>query len=145
MPGTLLYMPGTQESKLPLKKMVAGMEELWGKMGSGMVTLLVLWATFDRYFPYELRDWLKKYVRKWRCAVDPYVHITFTEFPGVGFHRSRAYQSIERYLSANSSAQAKRLKADDDAVDSPAPVLGLDYHEEVRGPFTSSRMVTEKK
>ncbi|VFQ83517.1 unnamed protein product [Cuscuta campestris] len=118
--------------------MVAGMEELWGKMGSGMVTLLVLWATFDRYFPYELRDWLKKYVRKWRSAVDPYVHITFPEYPGAGFHRSRAYQSIERYLSANSSAQAKRLKADDDAVDSPAPVLGLDYHEEVTDTFSGN-------
>ncbi|KAL0283070.1 UNVERIFIED_CONTAM: AAA-ATPase ASD, mitochondrial [Sesamum angustifolium] len=41
----------------------------------------------------------------------PYIQITFNEYHGDGFERSKAYAAIERYLNANSTKQAKRLQA----------------------------------
>ncbi|CAH9076000.1 unnamed protein product, partial [Cuscuta epithymum] len=113
--------------------MMQGIEELWGKLGSGVVTLLVLWATFDKYFPSELRHFFKRYVKKFKGVVNPYIQITFPEFSGNGFHRSKAYPVIERYLSANSSAEAKCLKAEDtiDGSSQTTLVFSMDYHEEI--------------
>nr|GMD03553.1 AAA-ATPase ASD, mitochondrial-like [Ipomoea batatas] len=116
-----------------------GMEEVWGKIGSTAVTIMVLWATFDKYCPYEFRGYFKKYAKKLRSLVYPYIHITFNEFSGHGFNGSKAYNAIERYLSANSSAQAKRLKAED-IKDSQTLVLSMDYHEEVTDEFNGVKV-----
>nr|GMD20443.1 AAA-ATPase ASD, mitochondrial-like [Ipomoea batatas]GME16670.1 AAA-ATPase ASD, mitochondrial-like [Ipomoea batatas] len=116
-----------------------GMGEVWGSMGSVVVTIMVLWATFDKYCPYEFRGYFKKYATKLRNLVYPYIHITFHEFSSEGFEGSKAYRAIERYLSVNSSAQAKRLKAED-IKDSQTLVLSMDYHEEVADEFRGIKL-----
>ncbi|CAI9777531.1 unnamed protein product [Fraxinus pennsylvanica] len=79
----------------------------------------------------------------------PYMKITFPEYQGSGFHRSKAFAEIERYLNENSSKQAKHLKANV-LHDSQVIVLSMADHEEVTNEFQgiklcwSSNRVTPK-
>ncbi|XP_052188490.1 AAA-ATPase ASD, mitochondrial-like [Diospyros lotus] len=108
--------------------------EVFGKLGTALTGLMIIWAMFKQYFPFRIRDEIEKYAHKLVSLVYPYVRITFHEFPGDGFERSKAYTNIERYLGTNSTTTAKRLRADM-VSDSHSLVLGMDDHEEISDHF----------
>ena len=86
--------------------------EIWAQAGSLMASAMFLYAIFQQYVPGELRGYFHKYSQKLVTRVYPYIQITFNEYSGNGFERSNAFSAIERYLAANSSNKAKRLKAE---------------------------------
>uniref|UniRef100_A0A803QM50 AAA-type ATPase N-terminal domain-containing protein n=1 Tax=Cannabis sativa TaxID=3483 RepID=A0A803QM50_CANSA len=71
--------------------------------------------------------------------VYPYIHITFNEYSGDRFKRSEVYLAIQNYLSTNSTARAKRLKADD-VKDTKSLVLTLADNEEVTDDFQGVKL-----
>lgn len=121
------------------------------QLTSAIAGLMVAYAMFQNYFPYQLRGPIKRYSQKLINFFYPYIQITFNEYHGDGFARSNAYVAIERYLNANSSKQAKRLLANV-VRDSEAIVLTMAKHEEVTDEFegiklwwTSSETVSNKQ
>ncbi|WMV55351.1 hypothetical protein MTR67_048736 [Solanum verrucosum] len=89
------------------------------------------WTMYQNYFPHELRGHIRKYTDKLVNYFYPYIDITFYELETEGwFERSKAYVTIERYLSKNSSTQANRLKANA-AKNGQSVVLTMDDHEEI--------------
>jgi chaperone BCS1 len=106
------------------------MGEMWAQAGSVMASAMFVYAIFQQYFPAGLRRYFDKYTQKLIAVFYPYIQITFNEYSGDGFERSNAYKSIERYLAANSSNKAKRLKADM-VTDCKSLVLSMDDHEEI--------------
>ncbi|KAM7467039.1 hypothetical protein LguiB_014601 [Lonicera macranthoides] len=90
------------------------MGEMWAQAGSMMASAMFVYAMFQQYFPSQIRRYIDTYAQKLLALFYPYVQITFYEYSGSGFShsRSQAYAAIERYLAANSSTKAKRLKAD---------------------------------
>nr|GMD49584.1 AAA-ATPase ASD, mitochondrial-like [Ipomoea batatas] len=70
------------------------------------------------------------------CFFYPYIHITFHEFENEElFDRSKVFVTIERYLSYNSSNNAKRLVAKGLKDSTQGLVLSMDDHEEVTDVF----------
>ncbi|MFS7968967.1 putative AAA+ ATPase domain, ATPase, AAA-type, core, AAA-type ATPase domain-containing protein [Helianthus anomalus] len=105
----------------------------------GEMTLMAVamgaWAMFLQLFPGQLRRDARRYVNKLVSYLYPYVEITFHEFQAdTWFERSEAFEAIERYLSANSSKMAKRLKANV-VKDCKSVVLSMDENEEVTDEF----------
>ncbi|KAI8032286.1 hypothetical protein LOK49_LG01G03880 [Camellia lanceoleosa] len=115
-----------------MTKMVGG--EMLTQLGSTMAGLMFIWAMFKQYFPFDLQNHIEQYAHKLIGLVYPYIQITFHEYSGDGFERSKAYAAIERYLSTNSSSRAKRLKADM-VRDSKSLILSMDDHEEITDEF----------
>ncbi|KAA8548027.1 hypothetical protein F0562_004712 [Nyssa sinensis] len=113
--------------------------EMWTQLGSAVASLMFAWAMFQQYFPYELRRHIEKYGQKLVGLVYPYVQITFNEYPGDGFVRSKAYIAIETYLMANSSSRAKRLRADMER-ENQSLVFSMDDHEEVTEEFKGIKL-----
>ncbi|XWS32829.1 hypothetical protein CRYUN_Cryun22dG0023600 [Craigia yunnanensis] len=107
---------------------------MWSYVGSATATLMFIYAMFQQYFPYQLRDHIERYGRKLVTFAYPYTQITFDEFTGERMKRSEAFSAIQIYLSSKSSASAKRLKADV-VKDSQSVVLSMDYNEEVIDEF----------
>ncbi|XP_049371374.1 AAA-ATPase ASD, mitochondrial-like isoform X2 [Solanum verrucosum] len=98
------------------------------------------WTMYQNYFPHELRGHLRRYTDKLVSYIYPYIHITFHEYETDGwFERSKAYVAIERYLSKNSSIQAKRLKASV-VKDGQSLVLSMDDHEEVTDDYEGAKV-----
>ncbi|KAJ9537727.1 hypothetical protein OSB04_030460 [Centaurea solstitialis] len=104
------------------------------QLGSAMAGIMFVWAIFRQWFPEELGEHIEKYFHKLVSYIYPYLQITFHEYQGDGFERSKAYVAIERYLSTNSSKRAKRLKANV-VKDCQSVVLSMDDHEEVIDEF----------
>ncbi|KAL8047392.1 hypothetical protein ABFS82_08G243200 [Erythranthe guttata] len=119
--------------------MMASMAELMTQMGSAVAGIMVAYAMFQNYFPYELRRPIKRYAEKAMSFIYPYIHISFSEYHGDDFQRSKAYASIERYLNANSTKQAKRLQANV-LRDSEAIVLTMANYEEVTDEFSGVKL-----
>ncbi|CAK7351313.1 unnamed protein product [Dovyalis caffra] len=107
---------------------------MWTELSSTITALSVAWFMFDKYFPYQLRAYLKRYFQKFVTFVSPYIEITFHEFTGERLKRSDAYFAIQNYLSTNSTKNAKKLKADV-VKDSQSVVLSMDDYEEVTDVF----------
>ncbi|KAF5190138.1 Aaa-atpase [Thalictrum thalictroides] len=99
-------------------------------MGSTIASIMLMYAMFQQYFPYHLQQKIHKYTQYIFGRVNPYIQITIHEYSGGRFKRSEAYMAIETYLSAKSSKQAKRLKADI-GKNSKNLVLSMDDLEEV--------------
>ncbi|KAD6453762.1 hypothetical protein E3N88_08468 [Mikania micrantha] len=81
------------------------------QFGSVMAGAMFLWALFQQWFPEELSTHIRRYIDRLVSYFNPYITIVFHEYHGDEFERSKAYTAIERYLSANTSTRAKRLKA----------------------------------
>lgn len=109
------------------------------KLGSSVAGLMFIWAMFKQYFPFEIEESLQKYFNKLVRLVYPYIEITFHEFSGDGFERSKAYASIERYLGDNSSTRAKRLRADM-VKDSQSLILSMDDYEEISDEYQGVKL-----
>ncbi|KAF5207204.1 Aaa-atpase [Thalictrum thalictroides] len=104
---------------------------MWGaNMGSSIATFMFLYAMFKQYVPYQLKEHIEKYAQRILGFISPYIEITVHEYTGERFKRSEAYIAIKTYLGANSSKQAKRLKADVGKTSSNL-VLSMDDYEEV--------------
>ncbi|XP_074366268.1 AAA-ATPase ASD, mitochondrial-like [Apium graveolens] len=99
-------------------------------IGSVLASLMFVWAIFKQYFPYDISHFFERYGHKLVSFFYPYIQITFHEYSGDGFDRGTAYVAIQRYLAANSSVTAKRLKADS-VKDTETLVLSMDDHEEI--------------
>ncbi|KAG8383342.1 hypothetical protein BUALT_Bualt04G0002500 [Buddleja alternifolia] len=119
--------------------MMSSMAEMMTQVGSAIAGLMVAYAMFQNYFPYELRSPIKRYTRKLMNFMYPYIQITFPEHQGDSFARSIAFSAIERYLNANSTKQAKRLKANV-VRDSEAIVLTMADHEEVTDEYQGIKL-----
>ncbi|CAN1162817.1 AAA-ATPase ASD, mitochondrial [Linum perenne] len=103
----------------------------WGSLGSAAAALMFIYAMFQQYFPYELRGHAHRYTHKLVGFFYPYIQITFHELTGDKLKRSDAYFAIQNYLSAHTTATAKRLKADVVKDSKSSLVLTMDDHEEV--------------
>ncbi|CAL5367997.1 unnamed protein product [Camellia sinensis] len=113
--------------------------EMLTQLGSTMAGLMFICAMFKQYFPFDLQNHIEQYAHKLIGLVYPYIQITFHEYSGDGFERSKAYAAIERYLSTNSSSRAKRLKADM-VRDSKSLILSMDDHEEITDEFRGIKL-----
>ncbi|KAI3692177.1 hypothetical protein L6452_31986 [Arctium lappa] len=101
---------------------------------------MFIWAIFRQLFQKEFQRDLKKYTNKIISYIYPYVEITFHEYqPDGWFERSKAFVSIERYLSTNSTNTAKRLKANL-LKDTESVVLSMDDYEEVTDEFQNIKI-----
>ncbi|KAK9077839.1 hypothetical protein SSX86_006177 [Deinandra increscens subsp. villosa] len=110
------------------------------QLGSAMAVLMFVWAAFSQLFPDKYQRDVRKYVNKVVSYVYPYVEITFHEYQvDSWFERSKAFISIERYLSTNSANRAKRLKASV-VKDSESIILSMDDNEEVTDEFNGIRI-----
>ncbi|CAI9290778.1 unnamed protein product [Lactuca saligna] len=134
---------------------VSKKKEMMGDMtnlGSLMAAVMFVWAIFGQLFPQKFQTDIMKYVNKVVSYVYPYVEITFHEYQADSwFERSKAFVSIERYLSTNSSNRAKRLKANV-VKDCESVVLSMDDYEEVTDEFqgikiwwTSSKSIPKQQ
>ncbi|GFY87113.1 P-loop containing nucleoside triphosphate hydrolases superfamily protein [Actinidia rufa] len=109
------------------------------QLGSTVAGIMFIWAMFKQYFPPELQGHIEKYAHKLISYVYPFIHITFYEYPGDGFERSKAYAAIQQYLSTNSTTRAKRLKADM-MRDSRSITLSMDDYEEITDEFKGIKL-----
>ncbi|CAA7051969.1 unnamed protein product [Microthlaspi erraticum] len=112
---------------------------IWGFAGMTMPSLMVVWALYKKYVPYELQDYLEKYVVQIIALISYSVHIKFPEYSGEGLKKSQAYDAILNFLSSKSTARAQRLKASE-SKNSKSLVLGLDDHEAVEDVFNGVRV-----
>ncbi|CAA2954476.1 AAA-ATPase ASD, mitochondrial-like [Olea europaea subsp. europaea] len=119
--------------------MLFTIREMMAGAGSTLAGLMVAKAMFQNYFPYDLRRLIKRYIYKIMNLVYPYINIRFPEYQGDGFHRSKAFATIERYLNENSSKQAKHLKANI-VHDNQVIVLSMADHEEVTDEFQGIKL-----
>ncbi|CAA7051971.1 unnamed protein product [Microthlaspi erraticum] len=107
---------------------------IWGLTGTAVTSLMFVCAMYSQYVPQNLRLYVGKYAHKMFGWMSFYVHIKFTEYTEEGLKRSENYDAIRNYLSTNSAARAKRLKADE-SKNSKSLVLSMDDHEEVEDVF----------
>ncbi|KAG6659391.1 hypothetical protein I3843_03G027600 [Carya illinoinensis] len=114
-------------------------KDMFGHPGSIIASLMFVWAMFQQYLPYQLRNCIEKYSQRLLSLVYPYIQIRFNEFTGERLMRSEAYSAIENYLSSNTSSQAKRLKADI-VKNTESLVLSMDDHEEVADEFKGVKL-----
>ncbi|EOA23171.1 hypothetical protein CARUB_v10017055mg [Capsella rubella] len=103
---------------------------MWGFAGTTMASLMFFWSMFRQFVPNELQAYIEKFIYK----MMGWVSIKFSDHTGEGLQRSKAYDSIRHYLSANSMARAQKLKANE-SRNMRSLVLSMDDHEEVQDVF----------
>ncbi|KAI5392963.1 hypothetical protein KIW84_060205, partial [Lathyrus oleraceus] len=140
----ITYSSPLYKTKLENTNIIEGKKmkqsDMFAQIGSLIASLMFIWAIFQQYFPYQLRNQLEKYSQKLATLIYPYIQITFHEFTGEQkLMRSEAYSSIENYLSTKASTQAKRLKGDI-AKNNQSLVLSMDDHEEVSDEFNGVKL-----
>lgn len=113
--------------------------EAWAGAGSALASLMFVWAVVDKFIPSNLKTHLSRYTAKIAAFFNPYIHITIPEYTGEFSRRNEAYPAVEAYLTANSSHQAKNLKAEM-AKPSQKLSLTIDTHEEVVDAFQGANM-----
>ncbi|GER27961.1 P-loop containing nucleoside triphosphatehydrolases superfamily protein [Striga asiatica] len=113
--------------------------EMMSKATSTIGGLMMAYAMFQNYFPDALRSFLRRYYQKLLDLLNPYVEITFPEYQGSGFSRSPAFKSIQRYLNATSTSQARCLKASFSRA-SNSVLLSMDTHEQVTDEFSGAKI-----
>nr|GMD58459.1 AAA-ATPase At3g28580-like [Ipomoea batatas] len=112
------------------------MGDVWSQLGPSLAALMFIWTLYQNYFPNQIRTYIITHAHKIYCFLYPYIHITFHEFENEElFDRSKVFVTIERYLSYNSSNNAKRLVAKGVKDSTQGLVLSMDDHEEVTDVF----------
>ncbi|KAI4387769.1 hypothetical protein MLD38_000174 [Melastoma candidum] len=114
--------------------MIMTVAETWTGISTALAGLMLAWTMLKQYFPPHLRSQIETYVQRLVGYLDPYIQITFPELSGEKLKRSEAYTAIQNYLKGNTSATAKRLKADS-IKDSQSLVLTMDENEEITDVF----------
>ncbi|KAH6782771.1 AAA-ATPase 1 [Perilla frutescens var. hirtella] len=117
-------------------KAFAGLTAMAAHTVKAAAGVTVVFAMFQKYFPCELRVVIMDLYEKFVNFIYPYIQITFPEYQGNYFERSKAFAAIERYLNAHSTNQAKRLQANI-FDDSDAVVLTVAKNQEVTDEFKS--------
>jgi AAA+ superfamily predicted ATPase len=107
---------------------------MWANMGSSIATLMFVWTIIRKYCPSVLRRSFENYTRRLMGYFNPYIRISFREFKRGSLRSSPAYAAVEAYLSANSSKDAKRLKAEM-GKDISSLTLSMDEYESVTDDF----------
>uniref|UniRef100_A0A3Q7F3D3 Uncharacterized protein n=1 Tax=Solanum lycopersicum TaxID=4081 RepID=A0A3Q7F3D3_SOLLC len=141
-PGDVVAISALNSSNLypQSERIMMMMQDVWNQLGPAIATIMFAWTMYQNYFPHELRGHIRRYTDKLVSYIYPYIHITFHEYETDGwFERSKAYEAIERYLSKNSSIQAKRLKANV-VKDGQSLVLSMDDHEEVTDDYEGAKV-----
>ncbi|KAF6146173.1 hypothetical protein GIB67_005821 [Kingdonia uniflora] len=113
--------------------------EIWAGLGSSLASIMFLYTIFQQYLPYNLRNFLEKYIHKVTNYFNPYIEITVCEFTGERLKSNEAYTVIQAYLSTNSSKRAKRLKADIDK-NTDCLALSMDDREEVTDDYKGAML-----
>ncbi|XP_012568083.1 AAA-ATPase ASD, mitochondrial-like [Cicer arietinum] len=113
--------------------------DMFTQIGSIIASLMFIWAIFQQYFPYQIRNQIEKYPQRLVTFIYPYIQITFHEFTGERLMRSEAYSSIENFLSSKASTQAKKLKGDI-GKNNQSLVLSMDDREEICDEFNGVKL-----
>ncbi|XP_048128951.1 AAA-ATPase At3g28580-like [Rhodamnia argentea] len=103
---------------------------MFAQYGSAIGGLVLVQAMLQQYCPSEIRDLLERYFHKGVSFFDPYIEISFHEFPGKYMKRSEAFTAIQNYLTENAASRAKRLNADS-VKDNRPLILTMADHEQV--------------
>ncbi|CAE6071571.1 unnamed protein product [Arabidopsis arenosa] len=122
---------------------MATMGQLWTNTGSSLATLMFIYTIFKQFFPH-FGGHLEPYLHRLFGRFYPYIQITFHEYSGEHFKRSEAYLGIQSYLSKDSSARAKKLKANT-TKGSKSLVLSMDDKEEITDDFEGVRVWWQSK
>uniref|UniRef100_A0A7C9DAP8 Adenosinetriphosphatase n=1 Tax=Opuntia streptacantha TaxID=393608 RepID=A0A7C9DAP8_OPUST len=119
--------------------MMMDTKDMFMRLGSLIATIMFIKAMFEQYIPYRWRrsipTFLQRYGDRLVRFFSPYLQITFDEYTGEWFHRSKVYATIQTYLSENTSRKARRLKATHFYGDGKDLVLGLADNELVSDEF----------
>ncbi|KAL5544283.1 hypothetical protein UlMin_008067 [Ulmus minor] len=111
------------------------MSDTWANLGSSIASFMFVWAIICQYSPHELRHIIDKCKQRIKEFFDPYLHVVIHQFTGgERMKRSEAYALVEAYLSANTTNDASRLKAEME-TDGANLVLSLDDHQKVTDEF----------
>ncbi|XP_062203951.1 AAA-ATPase ASD, mitochondrial-like [Phragmites australis] len=111
----------------------------WAGVWSTVAGLLFLWSMVQEHLPFELEEHVAALARGLLSRVTPYVTITIDERVADSFGRSEAYVAADAYLSATSTARARRLRAElPDGSDRVR--LAVDDHEEVVDDFRGAKL-----
>ncbi|CAA7032873.1 unnamed protein product [Microthlaspi erraticum] len=115
-----------------------GAGAIWGLTGTTVTSLMFIWALYSQYVPLNIQDYVKSYAHRYAHKmigwISSDVAIKFNEYTEEGLKRSENYDAIRNYLSTNSAARAKRLKADE-SKNSRSLVYSMDDHQEVEDVF----------
>ncbi|KAF6151413.1 hypothetical protein GIB67_020637 [Kingdonia uniflora] len=112
---------------------------MWAGVGSTLASIMFLCTIFQKYLPYNLRDFIEKYVHRVTDFFNPYIEVVIHEFTGERLKSNEAYTAIEAYLSTNASKRAKRLKAEF-GKDKDYLVLSMGDHEEVTDDYKGAKV-----
>ena len=113
---------------------------------SVITTIMFMKAIYEQYIPvhwqYAIQSLFMTHFEKVVRFFSPYTHITFDEYTGEWFDRSKVYTRIQTYLSDTVSCKARELKASsvDEDEDEKALVFGLDDYERVTDDFKGVRV-----
>ncbi|KAG8388652.1 hypothetical protein BUALT_Bualt02G0147600 [Buddleja alternifolia] len=114
---------------------MTSMPETWGALGSALLTFILFQDMIRRYCPPELQRYLEKWSIKISGFFNPYIQISIHEYLGNHLKPHKAYAIAEAYLSANSSKDAKRLKAEMGKDNGNKLMLSLDEYEKTTDEF----------
>ncbi|KAJ0716206.1 putative AAA+ ATPase domain, ATPase, AAA-type, core, AAA-type ATPase domain-containing protein [Helianthus annuus] len=111
-----------------------------GQLGQLIGAGMFIRAMLPQWFIDQFYGHIEKYIHKLYGYFYPYIQISFHEYnTAESFGRSKAYAAIERYLSANSSTRAKRLRANV-VKNCQSVVLSMDDYEEVFDDFNGVKV-----
>ncbi|KAI3470174.1 hypothetical protein Pfo_026837 [Paulownia fortunei] len=102
----------------------------WDLSAPGIGSLLLTVTALERVIPDQLWFTVSRFFQNLVNFFNPYIEITFDEFPSESYGRSKAYAAIETYLGTNFSLHADSLKANI-AQGSRCVALSMDDYEEI--------------
>lgn len=103
------------------------LESLVAQVGS----LVLIFTSLERFIPREFVETLTTYLQKLISIFNPYVEITFDEFPPENYGRSKAYEAIQAYLGTNFSCNAARLKGNVAGEPRGRVALSMDDYQKI--------------
>lgn len=103
------------------------LESLVAQIGS----LVLIFTSLERFIPREFVETITIYLQKLISIFNPYVEITFDEFPPENYGRSIAYEAIQAYLGTNFSGNAARLKGNVAGEARGKVALSMDDYQEI--------------
>ncbi|XP_042028739.1 AAA-ATPase At3g28580-like [Salvia splendens] len=111
------------------------LESIVAQIGS----LILIITALERFIPAQFWTTIETHFRKLAFLLNPYVEITFDEFPVDVYGRSKAYACIEAYLGTNFSGKAARLKAAL-ATKGQGVALRMDDYEEINHVYKGAKV-----
>lgn len=111
----------------------------WAGPGSTLATFMFIWTIIRPYFPYRLESQLAKHIAKIFRFLDQNITIKIHEYAGERLKRSDVFIAVQSYLAANTSQNAKRLKAEM-GNDSDNLLISMDEQEQVIDDFQGAKL-----